>query len=243
MIIGLGSLTSVRGSDIVVEHPGITILEDLSGDLLLRNCNATYPSIPCSLPPLAPLSLPGYFDIKSARITQIGRGLVDLVIKVYEPIPGTPPYGFVSYFWQFKGGCVDPQPGNKDSISIVWKQWEDGTWEWRASWYVITGCDPREIEVGDPIQFKFIEDGVKVRVPLDELLTAADPNEPLIWHAGVRRIPFIYQPPGYPEFPHTAAVDYLPDVIEFLDCGLPPTPPCSWEPEDPAIWVPRFAPY
>lgn len=230
---------------IVVQIPGITILEDSSGDLLLRNCNATYPSIPCSLPPLAPLSLPGYFDIKSARITQIGGGLVDLVIKVYEPIPATPPsqYGFISYFWQFEGGCVDPKPGNKDSISIVWKDWGGGTWESRAHWSVITDCDPRTTEIGDPVPFEFIEDGVKVRVPLDQLMTAADSGQPLLWHAGVRRIPFIYQPPGYPEFPHTAAVDYLPDVIEFLDCGLPPTPPCSWEPEDPAVWVPQFAPY
>ena len=239
MVIGTGSLASVRGSDIVVQIPGTTILEDSSGDLLLRRCNGTYPGIICSLHPEAPLSLPGYFDIKSARITQIGRGLVDLVIKVYEPIPATPPYGFVSYFWQFKGGCVDPQPGNKDSISIVWQDWGSGM-EWRAYWYEITQCEPdRQILRGDPVPFEFIEDGVKVRVPLDELLTAADPDKPLVWHTGVRRIPFIYHPPGYPEFPHTTAVDYLPDVIEFLDCGLPPTPPCAQSPEDPAPWEPR----
>lgn len=238
IIIGMGSLASVQGSDIVVQIPGITLLEDSSGDLLLRNCNAASPGIICSLHPEAPLSLPGYLDIKSARITQIGRGLVDLVIKVYEPIPATPPYGFVSYFWQFKGGCVDPQSGNKDSISIVWKDWGSGTREWKAYWYVITSCDPRTIAVSDPVSFEFIEDGVKVRVALEELLTAADPDEPLIWHAGVRRVPFVYQPDGYPPFPHTTAVDYLPDVIEFSA-----NPPYYWYPEDPTTWDPRFAPH
>jgi hypothetical protein len=238
MIIGLGSLASVQGSDIVVQIPGITVLEDSSGDLLLRNCNATSPGIICSLPPEAQPSLPGYFDIRSARINQFFRGMVDLVIRVHEPIPATPPFGFVSYFWQFEGGCVDPQPGNKDSISIVWKDWGGGTREWRAHWYVITGCNPRTIEMGDQVAFQFIWNGVKVRVPLKDLLTAADPNEPLIWHAGVRRIPFIYQPDGYPLFPHTTAVDYLPDVIEFSA-----NPPYYSEPEDPTTWEPWFVPY
>lgn len=104
MVIGLGSLASVQGSDIIVSVPGISILEDSKDDLQLKNCSASAPDVACSLPPNVPQYLPEYFDIKSARITQIGRNLVDLVIKVYEPIPAGPPYGFVSYFWQFKGG-------------------------------------------------------------------------------------------------------------------------------------------
>ena len=237
MVIGLGSLASVRGSDTVVEIPGITVLEDSRGDLLLRNCNATYTGMICSLHPEAPLSLPGYFDIKSARIAQIGRGLVDLVIKVYEPIPEVPlPYQFIDYFWQFEGGCVALKPGNKDGIRVHW----DGS-IWTANWYEITSCeDPRRAQLAGNVPFEFIEDGVKVRVRLADLLTATDPGMPLVWHVGVRRIPFQdYQPPGYPEFPHTTAVDYLPDVIEFLDCGLPPSSPCYWKPEAPANWEPR----
>lgn len=234
-LVGLGSLASVRGSDIVVEIPGITILKDSEGDLQLRNCNVYHPDILCSLHPEAPLYLPGYFDIKSARITQIGRGLVDLVIKVYEAIPAVPPYPLVNYFWQFKGGCVNPQPENKAGITVHW----NGT-VWTANWYVITSCYPeRTFDLGNPVPFKFIEDGVKVRVPLDELLTAADPGEPLVWHAGASRVPWKdYQPPDYPIFPFTTGVDYVPDVIELIPC-FPPPGPCYWEPEDPTTWEPR----
>jgi hypothetical protein len=236
MVIGLGSLDSVRASDIIVSHPGNTVVKDSGGDLLLRNCNADYPNLICSLHPLAPLSLPGYFDIKKAKITQIGRGRVDLSIQLYEPIPAVPlSYLFIDYFWQFEGGCVDPQPGNMDGIRVHW----DGS-EWTANWYVITDCDPRTSALAEPVPFEFIEDGVKVRVALADLLTAIDPGEPLVWYVGVRRIPFQdYQPPGYPEFLYTTGVDYAPDVLEFLDCGLPPVPPCYSEPEDPATWEPR----
>jgi hypothetical protein len=230
MIIGLGSLASVQGSDEVMSVPGIMILEDLQGDLQLRNCNTTLPGIACSLPVDASGDLPGYFDIKSARITQIGKGMVDLVIKVYEPIPEAPPYGFVAYIWQFQGGCLlgYPPQGDKYSISIVWKE---GVWE--ANWYVITDCDPRTITKLNSVPFEFIVDGVKIRVAWNDLRLALDSDGQLTWHAAVRRLPFIYAPDGQ-GFPNTTGVDYAPDVA-----ALPPCPECYSQPEDPAIWEPR----
>ena len=239
MIIGLGSLASVRGSDIVLSIPGFTIVQDAKDDLLLRRCDPDHPNLICSLPPGGSLpTLPGYFDIKNAKIIQHGRKYVDLFIALYEPIPspGPPyPFGFVNYFWQFEGGCVEDQPGSKDGVRVGW----DGS-AWAANWYVITDCDPRRAEAGDPVPFEFTNDGVKVRVTLEELAAAVDLQTGQIkWHAGVRRIPFIYHPDGYPEFPYTTAVDYAPDVIAFIDCGDPPTPPCFSNPETPATWEPR----
>ena len=231
MVIGLGSFASVQGSEIVASVPGNTVVKDSEGDLLLRNCNSDYPDIPCSLPPGTSLDLPGYFDIKKAKITQIGRGRVDLSIALYEPIPAEPPYPFANYYWQFEGGCVEPAPGNKSAISIVWRDWGGGTMEWRANWLEITNCNPRTIITGDPVPFEFTEDGVKVRVALDDLLTATDPGEPLIWHAGVRRMPFTH-----PVF-NTVGVDYAPDVIEFNPFS--PIPPYFIYPEEPATWEPR----
>ncbi len=232
-LFGLGSL-AVAQSRVVAQVPGNTVVQDPPGDLLLKNCDASHPAIPCSLPPGAPLALPLYFDIKNAKITQIGRGLVDLSIGVYEPIPVNPPYGFVSYIWQFEGGCVNPQPGNKDSISVVWQDWGNGL-EWRAYWYVITGCTPRQIMRGDPVPFEFTGDGVKVRVALDDLLTAIDPDPGYLeWHAAVRRVPFIYFV-GPVQITNTVAADYAPDVVEFN----PTPPPYVLNPQDPAAWMPR----
>ncbi len=233
MSVGLGGLALAQ-SRVVAEVHGNTVVQDPPGDLLLRNCDPAHPDIPCSLPPGAPLALPGYFDIKKAKITQIGRGQVDLSIEVYEPIPAAPPYGFVSYIWQFAGGCVNPQPGNKDSISVVWQDWGNGL-EWRAYWYVITGCAPRQIVRGDPVPFEFTEDGVKVRVALEDLLTAIDPDPGYLeWHAAVRRVPFIYFV-GLVKITNTTAADYAPDVVEFN----PTPPPYVLNPEEPAAWVPR----
>jgi hypothetical protein len=232
LLIGLGSLASVQGSDTVVAVDGKTVLFELDYDLQLRVCDPAHTSIPCSLPPGAELYLPDYFDITKAAITQIGRGMVDLSIDLIEPIPAEPPYPYINYFWQFKGGCVVSAPGNKTSISIVWKDWEgNGTREWRAYWFKITNCDPRIIIQGEPIPFIFTDSGVKVRVALADLLTARDPDESLMWHVGVRRIPF-----DYPPYTHAVGVDYSPDVVEF---NLTP-PPDIIESEGPTAWVPRI---
>lgn len=230
LVIGLGSLASVQGSEIVAFVYGNTVVQDPEGDFLLRNCDSAQPSIPCSLPPNASQDLPGYLDIKKAKITQIGRGRVDLSIELYEPIPAEPPYSFVNYFWQFEGGCVDPKPGNKAAISVLWRDWGGGTMEWRANWLEITSCNPRTIAMGDEVPFKFTENGVKVQVALDDLKTAIDLDEPLIWHAGVRLVSFTHQ-----VFISSVGVDYTPDIIEFN----PAPPPYLNEPEDPATWEPR----
>ncbi len=233
MLFGLGRLALAQ-SVVVAQVPGNTVVQDPAGDLLLRNCDKTNPNEPCSLPPKAPLDLPGYFDIKTAKITEIGGGLVDLFIALYEPIPAEPPEPFVAYFWQFEGGCAVPNLGvNKDGIRVVW---HGDTQTWSANWFVITQCTPtREIHFGDPVPFQFTEDGVKVRVLLSDVLTAIDLNEPLVWHAGVRRVPFVYTLPDGTEITHTVAVDYAPDVIAFN----PAPPPALIHPEDPATWVPR----
>jgi hypothetical protein len=234
-LIGLGSLTSVQSSEIVASVPGNTVVQDSKGDLLLRNCDPALPNIPCSLPHGAPLALPRYFDIKTAKITQIGKGRVDLFISVYAPIPEAPPYPFVNYFWQFNGGCVTGEPGDKSAISIAWHG-DANTWS--ANWIVIKNCDPRQTELGASItDWNFTEDGIKVRVALADLLTAMDETETLVWHAGVRRVPFIYvisTPSGPVQITDTVAVDYAPDVVEFV-----PPPDYIKDAEDPAIWEPR----
>jgi hypothetical protein len=231
MVIGLGSLASVQGcEDVVLEIPGITVVHDAKGDLLLSDCDPNNPGIPCSLPPGAPLDLPGYFDIKNATIVQLGPKYVDLFITLYAPIPAKPPEGFVSYIWQFQGGCVNSQPGSKDSISLVWQDWGSGTREWRAYWYEITSCAPRTIARGEPVPFKIIWNGVMVRVLLDDLATAIDPNLGYLeWYAAVRRVPFIYS-----IFPNTVPVDFAPDVEAFN----PSPPPILINPEEPATWEP-----
>ncbi len=246
MIIGLGSLASVQGSDIVLSIPGITIVQDAKADLLLRNCNPSYPGIPCSLFPTESPTLPGYFDIKNAKIVQHGSSkYVDMFIALYAPIPAEPPYsyGFVNYFWQFQGGCTVTDTGKKAGVSVIWS-----AGEWKANWYVIRSCGAggteRVVEPGDPItSFEFTSDGVKVRVTLEDLESALDPNGQLMWHAGARQVPFVWPNPcggnADPNCWNTAAVDYAPDVFEFIDCDLPPVTPCIWKPESPASWEPK----
>lgn len=227
------SQVPVVGSEISVAKPGITVVQDPKDDLLLRNCDPTHPGIPCSLPPGAPLDLPGYFDIKTARIGQVGKGFVDLSIALYVPVPAVPPDPFVAYIWQFEGGCVTGQPGGKAAINVVWNY--QGSQQWTAFWVNITSCDPRKIDIGDPVPFIFTPDGVKVRVALDDLLTATNEEGTLEWYAAVRRVPFIYTLPDGPTFSNTVPVDLAPDVTAFN----PTPPPGVIHPEDPATWEPR----
>jgi hypothetical protein len=228
-LFGLSSLALAQ-SGVVAQPPGNTVVLDAEGDFLFRNCDPSSPNEPCSLPPLAPLALPGWFDIKKAKITEIGKGRVDLLIELYEPIPEKPPVPFVTYYWQFQDGCVVPSPTDKDGIRIAW----DGDTEtWSAIWYVITSCTPRTVSFGDPVPFQFTEDGVKVRVLLTDLLTKG--GSPLLWFAGVRRLPFKHQ-----TFTHTIPVDVAPNV-EAFNPNPPPIlflyPEDSTEPS--AIWEPR----
>jgi hypothetical protein len=234
ILTGLGSLALAQ-SGVVAHVHGNTVVQDPANDLLLRDCIHDYPGIPCSLPPGAPLDLPAYFDIKTAKITQIGRGRVDLSIALYEPIPAEPSYPFVSYIWQFQGGCVGnpPETGTKAAISIVW---HGATKTWTANWYVISNCNPRQITEAESIaDWNFTTDGVMVRVALDDLLEATDDGRTLVWHAAVRRVPFVYTLNDGTEIKNTVAVDYAPDVVELID-----TPPYVINhPEEEATWVPR----
>jgi hypothetical protein len=213
----------VNASEIVAFVPGNTVVQDPADDLLLVNCDVSQPDHPCSLPPETPLPLPGWFDIKTAKVTEIGGGRVDFFIALYEPVPATPPVPFLSYFWTFQDGCIDPSPTDKDGIRVNW----DGD-TWSANWFVITSCNPRTIVHGDPVDFRFTEDGILVRVSLADLLTKG--GTPLLWYAGVRRLPFVH-----PIFTHTVGVDFAPDVTAFN----PTPPPILIHPEDPAIWEPR----
>ena len=207
--------------------PSITTVQDAEGALLLRNCDPANSLMYCSLPPGAPLSLPGYFDIKTARIVQISGEEVELSISLYAPIPAAVPDPFVNYNWTFQGGCVNPSPGNKAGIAIYW----NGT-TWAANWVIITNCTPQTIATGSTIPFEFTEDGVKVRVALADLLTAIDPGEPLYWHASTRRMPATHS-----TFPNTVPVDFAPNVMAFNP--IPPPAPTFVYPEDEATWEPN----
>jgi hypothetical protein len=207
-----------QGQDIIVP--------DASGDLLLRICDSANPTFYCSLPPGEQLPLPGWLDIKSARIVQINASQVELSIALQGPIPQTPPstYLFVDYFWQFEGGCVQPASGNKSGITVIWRDWGSGA-EWRANWIEITSCNPFTTEIGGSVPFQFTADGVKVQVALSDLLTAAEPGKPLLWFGGVRRLPI-----NVPPFINTVGVDYAPDIIAFYPTFIYPEPEATWEP-------------
>lgn len=160
--------------------------------------------------------------------------MVDLTMKMYEPIPAVPPYGFVSYFWQFEGGCVPSSPetppplGDKAGIHVSWINGE-----WVAQWLEIESCSPRVSVPGDPVPFVFTEDGIRVRVSLNDLLTAIDTSGQFLWHTGVRLVPFSGTP-----FANSVAVDNAPNVFAFKD-PFPTAPPFGWTPEGPVAWEPR----
>jgi hypothetical protein len=223
MFVGLNGLTLAQDGSAYVSVPGNTLVQDWEDDFLLEKCNISFPDRPCSLPPNSTLVLPAWLDIKKAKITQIGRGFVDLSISVYDFIHEMPLAPFLSYYWQFQDGCLEPSPTDKDAIVV---HWDGNTDTWSANWVVITSCDPRANEMGDPVDFQFTEDGVKVRVSLNDLITEIGPS--LRWFAGVRRLPFIHG-----VFSRTLPVDVAPDVIEF---DYTTTPPSIIKPEDSATW-------
>jgi hypothetical protein len=228
MLVGLGGMALAQGG-VVTQVPGNTEVQDPAGDFLLRNCSLAAPNEPCSLPPSAPLALPAWFDIKTAKITQIDEGRVELFIGLYAPVPKRPPVPFVAYIWQFQDGCVVPSPTDKDGIRVVWNG-SKGTWS--ANWFVITSCNPRTITFGDPVPFEFTQDGVKVRVALSDLLAnGKSPGSPLLWYATVRRLPFVH-----PNFKHTVPVDIAPNVEVF---NPSPPPILLTFPEKSATWMPR----
>jgi len=84
---------------------------------------------------------------------------------------------------------------------------------------VIEQCIPERVinvDYANPLPLTFTADGVKVRVPLADLLTAADGTGTLTWHAAVRRVPVIYYTDENKTVQYiSTAVDYAPDVVEF----------------------------
>lgn len=211
-------------SEIVALVPGNTVVQDPAGDFLLKSCSALNDG--CSLPPIPTLPLPDWFDIKTAKITELGDGRVDLAIMLYAPIPLEPSVGFVGYNWQFQDGCLVPTPTNKSGISVYWKNADQ---MWYANWYILTSCNPRTIIEGPPVPYRFTEDGVKVRVLLSDLLTGGtEPGSPLSWYATVRRLPFKHD-----TFTNTQPVDVAPDVVTFDGSGFVDGP------ELPTTWTPR----
>lgn len=236
LLAGLGSLMPAAASTVVTQVPGNTVVQDDAGDLILLRANPDYPNRHSSLPPGAPLPLtsPPWTDIKTAKITQLGGGRVELSMVLHAPVPETPAFLFLSYGWQFEGGCVGAEPGVVTDKANVFVRWTQG--QWQANWGVITDCDPRTVELGDPVDFRIEDDTVRVRVELDDLLLTVDPEVELEWHAAVRRLPFVH-----PTYTRTVTVDVAPDVIvRNPDPGLPlirkyPHPLA----EPPAIWVPR----
>ena len=206
----------------------ITPVPDEAGDLLLKNCDSANPTMYCSLLPGTQLPLPGYFDIKTARIAQISGEEVELSISLYAPIPAEPPYPFVNYYWQFQDGCVTPSPTDKNGLTIYW----NGTTQmWAAYWYVVKSCNPITVELGASVPFEFTADGIKARVALSDLLAnGPSPGSPLEWHAAARLIPT-----SHPTFKYTVPVDFAPNVMAFN----PAPPPTFIYPEGEATWEPN----
>ncbi len=220
----------------VANVPGNTVVQDDEGDLILVNADSSQKAKPCSLPPGVPLYSPPWTDIKTAKITQLGNDRVELAMSLYAPVPEKPLF-WVSYVWQFEGGCINPTPGvtYKDSVSVWWNP-EVG--KWQGSWFVITSCSPtRTIERGDPVEVRFSEDGVRARVQLDDLIQTTS-GEEIRWHAAVRRLPFVWDFPDTigVDYANTIGVDYAPDVVALN--SLPP-PPFLVNPQPPATWQPR----
>lgn len=223
----------VSASTIVTEEPGNTVVEDVADDLQLRNCvfdNLETPfneaSLPCSLAPGVPLASPPFTDITMANITALGgTGLVELAITLAASVPETPASPFLAWFWQFENGCVGTEPGptDKDGVRVLWTP---GT-GFVANSLVITNCAPREIQFGPPVLFSFSSDRKTVRVHVDMCDLVARGGDPLVWFAGVRRLPFVH-----PTFTQTLSVDVAPDVFAFK----PPPPPLVEFPEDSARW-------
>jgi hypothetical protein len=226
LLLCLCGMTFAAEGSADVARPGNTVVHDWMDDFLIVECSQDCLDCPCTLPPNAQLPLPSWMDLRKAKITQIGNSRIDLFITLFAPIPETPPVPFLTYFWQFQDGCIEPSPTDKDGIRL---NWDGNTATWSAHWMVITSCDPRTIEIGAPVPFRFIADGAAVRVSLEDLIVEA--GDPLKWYVGVRRLPFVHS-----LFSSTFPVDVAPDVIDF---DYTTEPPSVIHPEDSATWDTR----
>lgn len=245
LITGVTGLLPALASEPVATVPGNTVVQDDDGDLLLVNLVAGKYGFPCTIPALGYSEpVPKWLDIKTAHITQLNKNRVKLQMSLQEPVPpeiasGSEPIPFdiggVGYIWQFEGGCIGGVGGAKDSVTVWWNR---GEGKWEAYWWVVVSCGPRTIVKGDPVDFRFTDDGVQVEVDLDDLMLAAEDGV-VTWYAAVRRLPFIWG--GY----NTIAVDWAPNVIAWNPDLLPPSwlpdphDPYLIHPEPSATWTPR----
>ncbi|MFC1981514.1 hypothetical protein ACFLVN_04650 [Chloroflexota bacterium] len=80
LLTGLGSLAAATpgAKSVVTQVPGNTVVQDDAQDFVLINAVPGKPDRPCSLPPDAPSMSPPWTDIKTAKITQLGRGWVEI---------------------------------------------------------------------------------------------------------------------------------------------------------------------
>lgn len=143
-------------------------------------------------------------------------------MTVRTPIPAHPPVPVLIFYWQFQDGFTQPSPTNKDGVNVFW----NGR-EWTAHWFVIGGCDPRQVAIGDAVPFRFEGERVTVRARLGDLIKRG--GESLRWFAGTRLLGF-----NHPTFTRTLPVDVAPNLatIESAhpDTPLHPEPPASWNP-------------
>lgn len=223
MVIGLGTQVWGKGEPKDIFNRGISMIHDLEGDTLLIDCDSTNPDSMCSLP--AGTELPGYADIENARITEVGRGQVDMSITPCEPIPAEPTEAYLAYYWQFQDVCSDFSDVDKNAMVVTW---DGNTKTWSGNWAVISCTEP-EIELGTPVGVSFEEGGVRVRALMEDLLTKE--GSPLKWFAGVRRLPF-----DQPTFTKTLPVDVVPEV---LGVNFSEEPPSLFYPEDLVWWEVR----
>lgn len=228
-LAALGALCFVIGvdgalaSEITVSTPGKTAVQDPAGDLLLLNCDRAQPRNPCTLPPGAARTQPGWIDIDNAEIAQLDAKSVGLTMTVRAAIPTKPAVPTLIYYWQFQDGCNAPSPTDKDGVNVFWNGHE-----WTAHWFVISSCTPRQIAIGQPVPFRLVGNTVSIRVQLGDLITRG--GAPLLWFAGTRLVPF-----HHPRFTRTLPVDVVPDVVSFD----PKKPDAPLHREEPAPWIAR----
>lgn len=180
---------SAKSGQTVAAVPGNTVVQDPVGDVN-----------PASLPPGA-LPQP-WMDIKTAKITQLGRGLVEFSIALQEPVPAVPPHR-MSYAWLLKLSVPTPPPPEPpDHVIVV--RWDVPTQTWVA---FLDQVVPIE-------EFRFSDETVRVRLPLEDLPQWGTDGG--YWVASVRCVPPPMGPP----------LDTAPDLPG------PPSPPgwAPWQP-------------
>jgi len=185
------------GSIIVVERPGISLIQDEEGDLFLQDCVPGDLVSPCSLPPGVPATSPPWTDINMVKVQQVGREWVDFTITTYGDIPEDSPFWF-TFAVVFDFSCLADR---NDGFRVIY-QWG----YWSANWITITSCDPRVVIQGESIPSLTIRGNtVKVRVSIDDLYKTVPYGDPLPWLAIARRIGYATSE-GY----NTKTIDIVP---------------------------------